>query len=196
MKIDAARPRPAEPEITELLHSWAAGNRAAESELFAAVLPHLRDLARRLMRRERADHSWQPTELIHQAYFRLVKARERDWENRKHFYAIAARTMRRLLVDHARARPGVPVEHLEGLEGLLAGRDAQIEQAVAIDHLMDQLESVHPDWCSTVELKFYLGLTDEEAADTLNLPLRTVQRQYADARRWLFEQLHRDPNGA
>lgn len=148
-----------------------------------------------MMRRERADHSWQATDLINQAYVRLVHARERDWESRKHFYAIAARTMRRLLIDHARARPGVPLEHLEGLEGLLKGRDVQIEQAIAIEHLMSQLETLHPDWCRVVELKFYLGFTDEETADTLQVPLRTVQRQYGDARRWLFEKLEPATHG-
>jgi RNA polymerase sigma factor (TIGR02999 family) len=92
-------------DITLLLQKWSAGSRTAENELFARVMPHLRRLAHYLMMRERRGHSLQPTELVDQIYFRMVAAKERDWRNRQHFFAIAARAMRRHLIDHARGRP-------------------------------------------------------------------------------------------
>src|SRR5262245_52824945 len=93
-----------EGEITELLCNWRAGDRSVESDLFRLVGPDLRVLARTLMRRERRDHTLEPTALLNEAYMRLLAARERDWESRRHFFAVAARIMRRLLIDHARAR--------------------------------------------------------------------------------------------
>ena len=92
-------------EVTRLLHAWGGGDRAVEDQLFGLVQPDLHRLARRLMSSERQDHSLQATALLNEAYVRLVNARERDWENRRHFFAVAARAMRHLLVDHARARP-------------------------------------------------------------------------------------------
>ena len=92
-------------DITHLLHQWRAGSREAENQLFTLVFPNLRRLAHYLMQRERKDHSLQATELVDELYFRLVAAKERDWQNRKHFFAIAARAMRRYLIDHARGRP-------------------------------------------------------------------------------------------
>ena len=92
-------------EITLLLHQWREGSKEAENQLFALVNPDLRRLARFLMRKERENHSLQATELVDQIYFRMVAAKDRDWQSRKHFFAIAARAMRRHLVDHARGRP-------------------------------------------------------------------------------------------
>src|SRR5437763_3568014 len=91
-------------DITQLLHKWREGSREAENELFTLVLPQLRRLARYLMRGERKGHSLQPTELVDQIYFRMVAAKDRDWQNRRHFFAIASRAMRRHLIDHARGR--------------------------------------------------------------------------------------------
>src|SRR5689334_23090484 len=92
-------------EVTMLLQAWSQGDRTVEQRLFELVLPDLHKLAEYFMRRERPDHSLQPTALLNEAYFRLVGARERDWQNRRHFFAIAARVMRRFLINHARARP-------------------------------------------------------------------------------------------
>ena len=92
-------------DITHLLHKWREGSREAENELFTRVTPNLRRLARYLMKGERKGHSLQPTELVDQIYFRMVAAKDRDWRNRQHFYAIASRAMRRYLIDHARGRP-------------------------------------------------------------------------------------------
>ena len=160
-----------------------------EERLFGLVLPDLHKLARHMMARERPDHSLQPTALMNEIYFRLVGARERDWESRRHFFSVAARAMRHLLIDYARARPSGAKVPIEGLEDLLRGRDAQLELGVEINTLLEEMEKAHPDWCPVVELKFFAGFTDAETAEALNLPLRTMQRQFGDARRWLYEKL-------
>jgi RNA polymerase sigma-70 factor (ECF subfamily) len=176
-------------DVTTLLRAWSAGDRSVESRLFEVVLPDLRRLAQHFMRQEPAGQTLQASALLNEAYLRLVKARERDWESRRHFFAIAARVMRRLLIDHARGRPAVEHVGLEQLAGLMNRRTPQIEEALAIDTLLDELEAVHPELCQVVELRFFLGLTEEESAEALRVPLRTVQRRYSDARRWLFEKL-------
>jgi RNA polymerase sigma factor (TIGR02999 family) len=175
-------------DITEILQRWRAGSRDAEDELFAMVLPHLRQLARYLMKGERKGHSLQPTELVNQIYFRLVAAKDRDWQSRQHFFAIAGRTMRRYLIDHARARPASDLVALEELEGVLPARDSEIELALTIDRLLEGLAEVKPEWCTLVELKFFLGLTDDEAAEAMGLKLRSMQRMWHEARQWLFER--------
>jgi RNA polymerase sigma factor (TIGR02999 family) len=176
-------------EVTALLHAWAGGDRGVEPRLFELVAPDLHKLAGRLLRRERADHTLQPTALLNEVYCRLVQARERDWQNRTHFFAVAARAMRHLLIDYARARPAGIRVPIDGLRELLRGREDKIELAVAIHGLLSEIEASHPDWCTIVELKFFVGLTDQETAEALGMPLRTVQRKFSDARRWLYEKL-------
>jgi RNA polymerase sigma factor (TIGR02999 family) len=174
--------------ITQLLQQWRTGDRSAENELFAIVLPRLHQLARFLMKRERRDHTLQPTELVDEVYLRLVAAQDQDWRSRQHFYAITARVMRRYLIDYARGRPHAKVVALEGLENLVPSDQGQLELAVEIDRLLEELTVAQPEWCTVVELKFFLGLTDEEAADAMGLRLRTMQRMWRDARQWLFER--------
>ena len=176
-------------EITLLLHKWRAGSRTAENALFAIVMPNLRRLAQHFMKGERKGHSLQPTELVDQIYLRMVSAKDRDWQNRQHFYAIAARAMRRYLIDHARGRPDAEFVALERIENLLPRHTANLDLAVTVDRLLEQLTEIKPEWCTLVELKFFLGLTDEEAAETLGLKLRTMQRMWREARQWLFEHM-------
>jgi RNA polymerase sigma-70 factor, ECF subfamily len=179
-------------DITQLLHKWRAGSREAENELFAVVLPNLRRLAHYLMKGERKGHSLQPTELVDQVYFRLVAAKDRDWQNRGHFFAIAGRAMRRHLIDHARGRPDVEFVSLEGIQNLLPANSPKVELALTVDRLLDRLAATKPEWCTVVEVKYFLGLTDEEAADALGVKVRTMQRMWLDARKWLFEQTESD----
>ena len=176
-------------EITLLLNKWRAGSRSAENELFAIVMPNLRRLAHHLMKGERKGHSLQPTELVDQIYLRMVTAKDRDWQNRQHFYAIAARAMRRYLIDHARGRPNAEFIALDGIENLLPGRASNLDLAVTMDRLLEQLADAKPEWCTLAELKYFLGLTDEEAAETLGLKVRTMQRMWRDARQWMFEHM-------
>jgi RNA polymerase sigma factor (TIGR02999 family) len=174
-------------DITQLLHRWRNGNRDAENALFELVLPELRRLAHYLMKGERRGHTMQATELVDQVYLRLVAAKDRDWQNRKHFFAIAARAMRRYLIDRARTRPQAEFVAWEGVEGILPAGGAKFDLAVTVGGLLDQLAETNPDWCRLVELKFFLGLNDEEAAEMMGLKLRTTQRMWSDARQWLFE---------
>ena len=176
-------------EVTALLQAWGAGDHRVEDRLFALLVPDLRRIAQRLMRRERPDHSLQTTALLNEAYLRLINHREREWQSRQHFLAYAARAMRNLLVDHARARRDGRKLSLDGFEGLLPNRPQQLELALSVDTLLHQLETSHPDWCSIVEMKIFAGFTDAEAADALGIPLRSVQRKFGDARRWLFERM-------
>ena len=180
-------------EVTLLLRQWRAGDQDAEARLFELLLPDLRRIARRHFRRERAGHTLQPTALVNEAFLRLAAARNVDWQDRGHFFAIAARIMRRYLIDYARAKPNIDLIPLEGLpERVLAGH-SQGELAMAVDALLDELDKESPQRRSIVELKFFLGLTDEEAAGALNLSLHTLQREWYRARRWLFERLTAEP---
>ena len=176
-------------DITRLLREWRSGSRDAENQLFDLVMPNLRRLAHYLMRGERKDISLQPTELVNQVYLRLVNAKNQDWQNRQHFFAIAARAMRRYLIDHARGRPKADFIALEGIEDLLPAGSPKAELALTVDQLLDELGKVEPEWCQVVEVKYFLGLTDEEAAEALGMKLRTMQRMWRDARRWLFERV-------
>lgn len=179
-----------------MLRAWSHGDRDVESRIFQLLLPDLRRLAHSILRGERPDHSLQSTALMNEAYLRLVNARERDWENRRHFLAVAARAMRHLLIDHARARAKGLKAPLDGFEDVLQGRDDQLELGLAINELLDELEKVHPDWCTIVEMKFFAGFTDEETAEATGASLRTTQRKFGDARRWLFERIEsRRPPG-
>ena len=178
-------------DVTLLLRQWREGSPEAENQLFELVMPNLRRLAHYLMQRERRDHSLQATELVDQIYFRMVAARDRDWQNRKHFFAIAARAMRRYLIDHARGRPSAEFVALQGFENMIPADSGKVELAIAIDTLLDELAKTEPEWSMLVEMKFFLGLTDEEAAEAMGVKLRSMQRAWSDARRWLFTRLER-----
>jgi RNA polymerase sigma factor (TIGR02999 family) len=176
-------------DVTRLLVRWKEGSREAENELFALVLPDLRRLAHYLMQRERPDHSLQATELVDTVYLRLVKAKDRDWQNRRHFFAIAARAMRRYLVDHARGRPRAEIVAIAGFEEVIPNAAADADIALTVDRLLDELAETEPDWAALIEVKYFLGLTDEEAADAMGWKLRTMQRMWRDARQWLFVRM-------
>src|SRR5713226_1089064 len=126
-------------DITQLLHQWRQGTPGAENQLFDMVVPDLRRLAHHLMRGERQNHTMQATELVNQIYVRLVAAKNQDWQNRRHFYAIAARAMRRYLIDHARGRPDAEFVALHGMDDFLPAQGAKLELAVAVDGLLTKL---------------------------------------------------------
>ncbi|MGA8596764.1 MAG: ECF-type sigma factor [Bryobacteraceae bacterium] len=174
-------------EITQLLHQWRQGSAEAENELFGRVNNDLRRLARYLMKGERKGRSLQATELVDQIYMRLVAAKDRDWQNRQHFFAVASRAMRRYLIDQARGRPDAEFVTFGRIETVLPAGGGKVDFAITIDRLLNQLEKANPEWCQLVELKFFLGLTDEEASEVLGIKLRTMQRMWRDARQWLFE---------
>jgi RNA polymerase sigma factor (TIGR02999 family) len=177
-------------DITQRLQRWSTGNRADENELFDAVFPNLKRLAHYLMKRERSGHPLEPTELVNQIYFPLTAARKRIWQNRQHFFAVAARAMRRYLIDYARARGNAQFVTLEeggDAEGV-SGDSTNLELLVCIGCILDQLADTNPEWFTLVKLKYFVGLTDKEAAETLGIKLRTMQRMWAGARQWLFDR--------
>jgi RNA polymerase sigma factor (TIGR02999 family) len=185
---------PAKPEeITLLLQQWRAGDRDAESKLFRVLMPELRKIADRSLRRERRGHTLQRTELVNEIFLKLEKARTIDWQDRGHFLAIVTRMMRRYLIDYARSRPKPELLSMEGLpEGFMAGH-TKLEVMVAIDELLDELEKEFPRRCNVVVLISYLGLTPREAAEKLGLSERTVEREWHEGKKWLFERLSRKP---
>jgi RNA polymerase sigma factor (TIGR02999 family) len=183
-------------DITQLLQQWRSGDPQAENELFELVMPDLRRLAHYLMKGERRDVSLQATELVDQIYIRLIAARDRDWQNRGHFFAIAARAMRRYLIDHARGRPDAEFVAIDGMRDFRSANGGKVELAITVDQLLNQLADTKPDWCSLVEVKYFLGLSDEEAAAALGMKLRTMQRMWLDARRWLFERMQPEHGNA
>lgn len=179
----------AQAEITQLLHRWRDGDQDAEGRLFELMLPELRVIAARYLRRERSGHTLQPTALVNEAFLRLAAAKNIDWHDRGHFLALAARVMRRHLIDHARSRPNVHFTVLEGLPEYILSNHTKIDLIIAVDALLEELGKESPQRRSVVELKYFLGLTDAEAAEALNLSLHTLQREWYRARRWLFERL-------
>jgi RNA polymerase sigma factor (TIGR02999 family) len=175
-------------DVTQLLQQWRAGDFQAERALFELLLPDLRKIAGCCFRGERSGHTLQPTALVNEAFVRLVHGKNIEWL-RGHFSALAARIMRRFLIDHARAQPSVQFLPMEGFPERVLGRRTPLDIAITIDDLLNELEKESPQRRSVVELKFFLGMTDKEAADALNLKLHTFQREWHRARLWLFKRL-------
>jgi RNA polymerase sigma factor (TIGR02999 family) len=179
-------------DITLLLTELQAGNRAAESKLVPLVYDELRRLARRYMRGERAEHTLQPTALVHEAYLRLIGQRDVEWQNRAHFFGVAAQLMRRILVDHARARKA---EKRGGsapkvsLDETLVFTEAKGADLLALDEALTRLTERDPRQGRIVELRFFGGLTEDEAAEVLGVSTRTVKRDWNVARAWLYKEL-------
>lgn len=180
-------------EVTQLLHRWRAGDRDAEQRLFELLMPELRRMAGRYFR-ERDGHTLQPTALVNKGFLRLLAAKNVDWQDRGHFFAIAARIMRRCLIDHARVRPDVAFLPMDGLPEAVLGTRKPVEVAIAVDTLLDELGKESPQQRSVVEMKYFSRMTGEEAAEALGLSLHTLQREWYRARRWLFDRLSARPN--
>jgi|SRR5687768_8212224 len=179
-------------DVTELLLRWKAGDAAALEDLLPVVYDELRQLAQRYMRRERGDHTLQPTALVHEAYLRLVSGRDPRFENRVHFYGAAARAMRRILVDHARERaalkrqvPDNPVDLDRGPE---SGVDLRLD-LVALDLALERLGAIAERPAQVVELRYFGGLSIEETAAFLQIGPATVKRHWTFARAWLHRAL-------
>jgi len=179
-------------EITLLLRRVRPGDPATLNELMDAVYPELRKLARSHLRRERAIHVLQPTALAHEAYIRLVAHKDQCWENRLHFFGAAARAMRRILVDYARAaqaakRRGDQMT-VPWVDDLAMAEGPSIEM-LALDAALAELQSVAPRQAEIVELRYFGGLSVPEVAEALRMNARTVDRDWAAARVWLRRRL-------
>jgi RNA polymerase sigma factor (TIGR02999 family) len=179
-------------DITVLLRRAADGDASAEETLLTELHGQLRQLAGRHLRRERRDHTLQPTALVNEAYLRLIRGGEHDWHDRVHFFAMASTVMRRILVDHARRRTagkrGGRAAH-EELHDWSVSVNHPPERIIAIDQALTALAHELPRAARVVELKFFAGLTDEEAAAALGLSERTVKRDWRDAKARLYAVL-------
>jgi RNA polymerase sigma factor (TIGR02999 family) len=179
------------PDVTRLLLAWSDGEPSAGEALIEAVYGELRRMARGYLRRERLDHSLPPTALVHEAYMKLVDQRRVKWQNRAHFFAIAARVMRRILVDHARGRASA--KRGSGSTLTLLDVDASLDppnvDVLALDVALEKLAAIDPRQSQLVELRFFGGLTVDEAATVLDVAAITVKRDWALARTWLYREL-------
>jgi RNA polymerase sigma-70 factor (ECF subfamily) len=178
-------------EVTELLIDWSEGDEAAFERLVPLVYDELRRLARARLRRERPGHLLQTTALAHEAYLRLIDQGQVRWQNRAHFFAIAAQQMRRILVDHARrkaaAKRGGPVESISLAE--IPGSPARHVDLVALDDALSRMAALDERQSRVVELRCFGGLTAEETAEVLGISTRTVRREWTLAKAWLYQQI-------
>jgi RNA polymerase sigma-70 factor, ECF subfamily len=178
-------------DVTRLLHELAHGAPGAADRLASRVYDELHIIAVAAMRREPDGHTWQPTELVHEAFARLLNQDRVEWQGRRHFYGIASQAMRRLLVDHARARRQqkrdggirVPLD-----AGVAAVPDRTIDM-LDLDDALERLRALEPRQMRVVELRFFAGLTAEETAETLEISLATVKRDWTIARAFLHREL-------
>ena len=179
---------PTPPTVTALLADWSRGDTTALEQLLPLVYAELRRIAARQLRRERAEHTLQPTALVHEVYLRLVDQRHADWQNRAHFLGVAARIMRRILVDHARRHAagkrggGVRCVSIDDAQEVAAAGEMPI---VALDHALSRLQEMDPDLARIVELRAFGGLTIEEAAHVLGVSPSTAKRGWRTAKAWL-----------
>jgi len=185
-------PRQESVEITRLLREWAAGNPAALDELTPKIYAELHRRAHNYMKNERHGHTLQTTALVHEAWLRLTDASIADWKNRAHFFAIAAQTMRRILVDAARTRHrvkrGGTAERVDfdQIPDLSSGRDREL---LAIDDALKALSKIDQRKVQVIELRFFGGLSVEETAEVLKISEQTVLRDWRMARTWLLREI-------
>jgi len=179
-------------EVTRLLAEWAKGNQGARDDLTPLVYKELRQLAASYLRKERRGHTLQPTALVHEAYLRLVDQGSPNWQNRSHFFGVAARLMRQILVDHARRRQAgkrVGSRVKVSLEDTISFQPERSRDLVALDTGLDSLEKIDPRKCRAVELHYFGGLSTEEIALTLDVSAVTVRRDLRMAEAWLYREM-------
>ncbi len=179
-------------EVTQILHEWSDGDKDAPARLMPLVYNELRRQARNYLARERGSHTLQPTALVHEAYLRLVNQTRISWQNRAHFFGIAANLLLRVLVDHARAlasekRGGAAVRL--SIEDIQIPLEQRASDLIALDDALEKLAQFDARKAKIVELRFFGGLTDEEIAEVLDVSSRTVLRDWKTARLWLFREL-------
>ena len=180
-------------EVTVLLQQITAGDSQATDKLIPFVVDELRRLARLQLRDERPGHTLQPTALVNEAYLRLVGDQSRDWQNRAHFIGVSVSVMRRILIDHARRKRalkrGAEVQSLSEAKDYAGLSFQQADELVALNVALDRLEEMSSRQRQVVELRFFGGLSTEEAAEVLHVSPITIKRDWAAARAWLKTQL-------
>jgi RNA polymerase sigma-70 factor, ECF subfamily len=183
------------PQITQMLIELTEGNQ----DVVNLILPHIYDELRRLagsyLRRERGNHTLQPTALVHEAYMKLIDQRNVKWQNRAHFFGIAAQVMRRILMDHARkhmaGKRGGNAEVLPLEEEILVVSQDKNAELIALDDALEDLAKMDPQKAKVVELRYFGGLSIEETAEVMGISVPTVNRHWRMAKAWLFAQLDR-----
>jgi RNA polymerase sigma factor (TIGR02999 family) len=185
---------PSQQDVTRLLVRLTEGDRGVLDELLPVVYGELRKLASSYLRRERVGHTLQPTALVHEAYMRLVDQTQVQWQNRAHFFGVAAQMMRRILVDHARAheaeKRGGEFQKLSLDENIDVSGERDVN-LVALDDALNLLAEIDPQKMKVVELRFFGGLSVEETAEVLGVSAPTVKRQWRMAKAWLYGQVKR-----
>jgi len=185
---------PPREEVSGLLRAWSDGDQRALERLTPVVYDELHRLARRYMRRERSGHSLQTTALVNEAYMRLVDYRRMEWQDRAHFFAVAAQVMRRILVEHARRhnlKRGGGVQHMSLEQAAVVGGDEDAD-LTALDDAMNALARIDSRKVRVVEMRFFGGLSVEETAEVLKVSPITVKREWRAARAWLYRELTGD----
>jgi RNA polymerase sigma factor (TIGR02999 family) len=180
-------------QVTQLLRAWSHGERAALDELLPLVYRELHRQAERFMRAQSPGHTLQVTGLVHEAYLRLVDQEGMEWQSRAHFFGVAGKAMRSILVDHARAhradKRGGGEQHLTlGAAGAVAGAEPAVD-VVALDEALNRLAKLDPEQSRLVELRYFAGLSIEETAEVLGTSPATVKRQWRVVRAWLKREL-------
>jgi RNA polymerase sigma-70 factor, ECF subfamily len=178
-------------DVSQLLRAWSDGNRSALDRLTPVVYQELRRLARRYMRGERDGHSLQTTALVNEAYMRLVDYKRMQWQNRAHFFAVSAQLMRRILVEHARRhnlKRGGGMQHVSLDEAAAVGGERAADM-VALDDAMHALARLDSRKVQVVEMRFFGGLSVEEAAEVLKVSPVTVMRDWSTAKAWLYREM-------
>jgi RNA polymerase sigma factor (TIGR02999 family) len=174
--------------VTQLLINWRNGDKAAFDQLMPLVYEELRRLARRFMRKERRDHTLQTSALINEAYLRLVDHTAANWQNRAHFFAVAAQVMRHILIDHARnykyEKRGGGAQKVP-LDEAAVFSEERVAELVALDDALTSLSALDPRKSQIIELRFFGGLSIEETAEVMGLSPTTVQREWRSAKSWL-----------
>ena len=186
------------PDITRLLQDWQAGSAPALERLIPLVYDELHTIASRYLSRERRDHTLQPTALVNEAFLKLAAQRDVDWQSRAHFYGIAAKLMRRILVDHARrdgrVKRGGGVTHLplDEVDPPAPSVPVDAVDTCVLDAALSRLEALDPQQGRVVELRFFGGMTIEETAEVMGISSATIKREWAVARAWLYRELTGD----
>ena len=182
--------------VSELLVSWGHGNQEAGEALIPLIYNELRRLARRYLNRERPDHTLESAALVHEAYLRLARRETFPWQNRAHFFGVAAQLMRHILVDHARGRraakrgAGAPRLALDPKIALPQKREVDL---VALDDALNRLARLDPEQSRIIELRFFSGLSIEETSVVLGISPAKVKRDWTTARAWLQREMNKDP---
>jgi RNA polymerase sigma-70 factor, ECF subfamily len=186
-------------EVTQLLHGVRMGDESAVDRLAPLVYEELRRVARGIFRRERADHTLQPTALVHEVFMKLVDESDVNWQSRAHFMAIAARAMRRVLVDHSRAQSAEKRgggNELVPLDQAVVYSEDRSPEILLLDRALDELAALDPRQARIVELRFFGGLTGEEIAEAVGISTATVTRELRVAQAWLYRAMSGKSSGA